>query len=278
MIAIAVPRGGLTFNRAIIWAAQIALGMRYLHELSPPIVHGDLKTTNVLLTSDLTVKLSDINISAVKANAAAGRNTFTAGISADTIKFMAPERLEGAIQTIAGDVYSFAMTLYELLTAGSQPFSLDGLTTDSQVVTAVIIDRRRPTRPPDASLCPDAMWSLIQRCWDDEPGARPTFRTIVDMLAVMSEDVAALVAQPPEKVTLPEDVFKAPAAREMQLSPMRNKDRLTWESWHTLSMQPQSRTDVPRIPAVSIAARAGMGIHFVLTLTLAVVLILVVRL
>jgi len=44
---------------------DVALGLVYLHEHSPPIIHRDLSASNVLLTSNMNVKLSDLGVAKI---------------------------------------------------------------------------------------------------------------------------------------------------------------------------------------------------------------------
>lgn len=52
----------------------------------------------------------------------------------------------------------------------------------AQIIVAVAINKERPQLPPDA---PPRMAALIQRCWAEEPGARPTVNELRDELEQM---------------------------------------------------------------------------------------------
>ncbi|KAI8811437.1 kinase-like domain-containing protein [Cladochytrium replicatum] len=161
-------------------ASEIASGMRYLHSQDPPIYHGDLKPANVLIMADLTVKLTDFGFSRVKTFSVQlqpGASTLVAG----TLRYMAPERMEGYPVTERTDVYSYAMTLYELLT-GKTPFELDGLDSDPLVVAAVLIKRQRPRIVHGLPHAADSILRLVEVCWRDHPSHRPAFGQIVKVL------------------------------------------------------------------------------------------------
>jgi len=83
-----------------------------------------------------------------------------------------------SIYTIRGDVWSFAVTVWEILTLGSER-PLSSLS-DEQVVANSALARRgavtaRPARPP---TCPPEMYDLLVECWNADEHRRPTFREI----------------------------------------------------------------------------------------------------
>ena len=89
-----------------------------------------------------------------------------------TLRWMAPELLDGLQLDLPCDIYSFAITAWELYT-GQIPFS----NVPDTVVPRVVVDKkRRPDRP--ALLVNDTLWSLIEKCWQPEPLERPMFSTI----------------------------------------------------------------------------------------------------
>ncbi|KAG9048471.1 hypothetical protein FS837_012780 [Tulasnella sp. UAMH 9824] len=86
---------------------EIAEGLRYLHVHTPPISHGDLKTTNVFVTSDYVAKISDFGTSRRLEHHRTGLTT--SGSALATIRYTAPEILrEGQNSTLPSDVFSFA--------------------------------------------------------------------------------------------------------------------------------------------------------------------------
>lgn len=151
-------------------ALDVAKGINYLHCLSPPIVHWDLKSPNLLVDKNWTVKVCDFGLSRFKAN------TFISSKSvAGTPEWMAPEFLRGEPSNEKSDVYSFGVILWELLTM-QQPWS--GLS-PAQVVGAVAFQNRRLAIPQNTS---PELASLMESCWADKPEQRPSFKTIVDAL------------------------------------------------------------------------------------------------
>uniref|UniRef100_A0A803QVH1 Protein kinase domain-containing protein n=1 Tax=Cannabis sativa TaxID=3483 RepID=A0A803QVH1_CANSA len=98
-------------------AYDVAKGMNYLHQLQPPIVHRDLKSPNLLVDRNYTVKVCDFGLSRSKENTFLSSKT-----AAGTPEWMAPEVLRADPSNEKSDVYSFGVILWELMTL-QQPWS-----------------------------------------------------------------------------------------------------------------------------------------------------------
>ncbi|KAL3634043.1 hypothetical protein CASFOL_021097 [Castilleja foliolosa] len=168
-------------RRRLRMALDVAKGINYLHRLTPPIVHWDLKTPNLLVDKNWTVKVCDFGLSRFKAN------TFISSKSvAGTPEWMAPEFLRGEPSNEKSDVFSFGVILWELVTL-QQPWSGLG---PAQVVGAVAFQNRRLTIPQNTS---PILVSLMESCWDDEPAKRPSFVNIVDTLKKLLKSPLQLI-------------------------------------------------------------------------------------
>jgi WD40 repeat protein/tRNA A-37 threonylcarbamoyl transferase component Bud32 len=100
-------RRGLDPARAIGYLEQAADAMEHLHKHDPPVVHGDVKPGNLILTSAGRIVLVDFGLSSTPTDDL--RRAGTAG-------YVAPEVAASARPTAASDVYSFAATTMTLLT------------------------------------------------------------------------------------------------------------------------------------------------------------------
>ncbi|GLT88754.1 hypothetical protein SLE2022_067650 [Rubroshorea leprosula] len=151
-------------------AYDVASGMNYLHQLRPPIVHRDLKSPNLLVTDNYTVKVCDFGLSRSKAN------TFlTSKTGCGTPEWMAPEVLRDEPSNEKSDIYSFGVVLWELVTL-QQPWKH---LTQLQVVATVGFKNKRLEIP--SSVNP-GIASLIQLCWANEPSGRPSFSYVMESL------------------------------------------------------------------------------------------------
>jgi hypothetical protein len=176
----------LSWQRRLAMAADAAAGMLHLHTRDPYILHRDLKSPNLLVSGDWTVKVSDMGLSKLMDEATAGSQT-TAGGAANP-RWLANEVLSGNRPTTASDVFSFGIVLWELLTWKLPWF-------DTPTVWNIVGNVLKGDRPvlPSKSELPglaasdsiDAYVSLMQRCWAQDPAARPDFNTIAAELRTM---------------------------------------------------------------------------------------------
>lgn len=100
----------LEFRRRLKMAIDISKGMAYLHSATPTIVHRDLKSPNLLVDENFTVKICDFGLARVK------ENTFVQTINgcAGTPNWMAPEVLRNEKFTEKADVFSMGVILWEV--------------------------------------------------------------------------------------------------------------------------------------------------------------------
>lgn len=154
-------------------AIDMARGLYYLHHQSPPILHRDLKSLNILVDEHFRVKLADFGLSADK--------TEHIKMKMGTLNWVAPECIDasGSPYDEKADMWSFGMVLWELV-SGRIPFA--GM---SHLQTLRRIDMHELEAVPEGV---DPRYeALIQWCWHPDPHKRPG---IDDALSTL-EDIAA---------------------------------------------------------------------------------------
>ncbi|XP_011003793.1 PREDICTED: serine/threonine-protein kinase EDR1-like isoform X2 [Populus euphratica] len=157
------PQCQIDEKRRIRMALDVARGMNCLHASMPTIVHRDLKSPNLLVDKNWTVKVCDFGLSRLK------HNTFLSSKStAGTPEWMAPEVLRNEPSNEKCDVYSFGIILWELATirlpwSGMNPM---------QVVGAVGFQNRSLEIPKEVD---PLVARIIWECWQTDPNLRPSF-------------------------------------------------------------------------------------------------------
>ncbi|KAE9390368.1 kinase-like protein [Gymnopus androsaceus JB14] len=170
---------------------DIAAGLVYLHSKDPPIIHGDIRGANVLVTDDLHCCIADFGLATCKPNV-----PFPALLDSDmsiydthplskvrsSIRWMAPERFNVKEVVIvnehpSSDIYSFGCSIIEILTL-QHPFH--DKKSDAAVLFG-ILNGERPWRLENI-WCPDSIWDLATQCWALDPKARPTAREVYEAL------------------------------------------------------------------------------------------------
>ena len=106
----------LTEAQVLDWATQIAEALTYLHNQSPPVLHRDIKPSNVKLTPSGLIKLVDFGL--VKIMMSDDERTITVLQGRGTVAYTPLEQYGGDAghTDLCSDIYSFAATLYHLLT------------------------------------------------------------------------------------------------------------------------------------------------------------------
>eukprot|EP00736_Rhodelphis_marinus_P013915 Rmarinus@m.7316 len=166
-------RKSLSFSLVLRWATDAARGLTYLHSHSPPVMHRDMKSANMLLSADLTVKLSDFGLSRTKTSA----QTMTSMLG--TPVWMPPEVIMAQDYDEKCDVYSFGIVLWEML-ARKIPFSS---LRRHEILVGVASEGLRP--PLNELIVPNTpQWfiNLMQLCWLAEPPQRPSSQDVLRAL------------------------------------------------------------------------------------------------
>jgi formylglycine-generating enzyme required for sulfatase activity/dienelactone hydrolase len=167
-----IPQGGMPIDKAVAVARQIAGALAAAH--ASGIVHRDLKPANVIVSSEGQVKVVDFGLAKrVSAPGDATRaGTMTnpatgAGTIVGTDAYMSPEQALGQPTAARSDVFSFGITLYQMLT-GRLPFD-----TDSRFGTLEALVRRDATPPRSVrSAIPADLDRFVMKALQKDPAKR----------------------------------------------------------------------------------------------------------
>jgi serine/threonine protein kinase len=157
--------GRLAPDRAARIAAQIADALETAHDKG--LVHRDVKPSNVIVTSEDHVYLTDFGL-AKRAETAPGLTG--ADQMLGTVDYVAPEQIEGAEPDARSDIYSLGCVLYEMLT-GNAPFANQkgGMAKMWAQVNAepTPVSEQRPD-------VPQALEDVMRQAMAKSPDSRPT--------------------------------------------------------------------------------------------------------
>ncbi|RLN91388.1 hypothetical protein BBJ28_00022136 [Nothophytophthora sp. Chile5] len=173
------PENRLTWAKPILrMTIDTSRGMAYLHSMKPPIIHRDLKSMNILVSSTWGTKVSDFGLSREKS---VDETMSVTG----TPLWLPPEMIRGERYTEKADVYSFGIVLAELDTRkipyhdikakGARNRKVSG----STLMHMVAYENLRPSLSKN---CMDSVRELYTRCTSDDQSVRPTFEEIVQFL------------------------------------------------------------------------------------------------
>jgi tRNA A-37 threonylcarbamoyl transferase component Bud32 len=112
---------GLPTSQQLRMAMDIAEGMAYLHNRSSPILHRDLKSHNLMVCEDFSVKIGDWGAARALETEEGGsgaikavQKKMTGGVG--TVCWLAPEVIKQSLASRSSDVFSFGIIMWELAT------------------------------------------------------------------------------------------------------------------------------------------------------------------
>ncbi|KAM9096621.1 receptor-interacting serine/threonine-protein kinase 2 isoform X1 [Sarcophilus harrisii] len=179
---------------------EIALGVNYLHNMNPPLLHHDLKTQNILLDNEFHVKIADFGLSKWRQMSLSQSRNSVSTPEGGTIIYMPPENYDLSQKSRASikhDIYSFAIIMWEVLSR-KQPF--EEVINPLQIMYSVSKGNRPDTDTESLPLdIPHRtrMINLIEAGWAQNPDERPSFlKCLIELEPVMRtfEDISILEA------------------------------------------------------------------------------------
>ncbi|KAL3667383.1 hypothetical protein V7S43_007609 [Phytophthora oleae] len=216
----------------VCYMLDAARAVAYLHSFSPPFLHRDIKPDNFLVDVHGTVKLTDFGESRSLARphkplsgdgrqdnalpnilldyASFASSPMTAEIQSmttsfprmtvkGTVDYMAPEIINGkaglAAYGEAADVYSLAMTMWDILHPGMEKFP-ESKNNHLQVF-ACVVEGRRPAIELETGCgrLHGGLRDIIEAAWQPNARARPKSHDIVNVLESVQEELLAVFAR-----------------------------------------------------------------------------------
>ncbi len=156
-------KGSFTWDHVVEYGIQMCAALQYAHDKG--VIHRDIKPGNFLITKSGKLKLSDFGLATI----VAGQRLTTAGKTAGTFLYMAPEQIRGRPPlSNRTDLYALGCVLFELLT-GKPPFDAEA--------PAGVLHKHLKEPPPRVSSqlmnCPPELDRLVNDLLQKDPELRP---------------------------------------------------------------------------------------------------------
>nr|XP_009411366.1 PREDICTED: putative wall-associated receptor kinase-like 16 [Musa acuminata subsp. malaccensis] len=193
-------------------AHESAEALAYLHSsASPPIIHGDVKSSNILLDENYTAKVSDFGASKLVPKDEDQFATLVQG----TCGYLDPEYLQTCQLTEKSDVYSFGVVLLELMTR-KKPIYFEASEEERSLASSFILASKenrlmeilddQVRNEGDTELIQE-MTSLAKQCLNFRGEERPTMKQVAEELDRLrkfkhpwvpqnTEEIESLLSQP----------------------------------------------------------------------------------
>mmetsp|Transcript_8943 Transcript_8943/g.22563 ORF Transcript_8943/g.22563 Transcript_8943/m.22563 type:complete len:704 (-) Transcript_8943:1762-3873(-) len=177
-----------TLRERCLIALQAALGMAYLHDQHPAVIHFDLKPDNLLVEregQDVLVKVADFGLSKAKF-----QNFVTCHDLRGTLPYMAPELVANPTQVCEKcDVWSMGVCMWEMWTLKVPFYDLSA--------QQILVGLMHGTLHLPLSRSCEPEWShLIKSCMEPDPMCRPTFKQLATQIRNMLKFIGPCAEDP----------------------------------------------------------------------------------
>lgn len=176
----------IPLEQMLDYAGQVLAALSYAHGRG--VTHRDIKPTNIMVTSHGMVKLMDFGI----AKSTGDMQLTRPGTTMGSVYYMSPEQVRGDAVDARSDIYSFGVTLYEMLT-GRRPFQAD---TSYSVLNAQLHKEPTPPLEINPALSPE-LNDIVLRAMAKSPEKRfQTADEFRNALKAVRDPQTAQVPQP----------------------------------------------------------------------------------
>uniref|UniRef100_A0A8C4F3P2 receptor protein-tyrosine kinase n=1 Tax=Dicentrarchus labrax TaxID=13489 RepID=A0A8C4F3P2_DICLA len=169
-------KNSLAPQRLLNWCVQIAKGMFYLEEHC--MVHRNLAARNILLKNDYQVQISDYGVADLLYP---DDKKYVYTDTKTPIKWMALESILFRRYTHQSDVWSYGVTVWEMMSFGAEPYA----SVQPQEVPSLLEKGERLSQP---HICTIDVYMVMVKCWMIDENIRPTFKELASDFTRMARD------------------------------------------------------------------------------------------
>uniref|UniRef100_A0A4W6FDK8 Receptor protein-tyrosine kinase n=1 Tax=Lates calcarifer TaxID=8187 RepID=A0A4W6FDK8_LATCA len=169
-------KNSLDPQRLLNWCVQIAKGMFYLEEHC--MVHRNLAARNILLKNDYQVQISDYGVADLLYP---DDKKYVYTDTKTPIKWMALESILFRRYTHQSDVWSYGVTVWEMMSFGAEPYA----SVQPQEVPSLLEKGERLSQP---HICTIDVYMVMVKCWMIDENIRPTFKELASDFTRMARD------------------------------------------------------------------------------------------
>ena len=245
---------------------DVAAGLAYLHEKTPPLIHQDIKPDNIMIDDEGHYLITDFGISARVRSTIRGAQAQEQ--SGGTLAYMGPERFSSKPKPImASDVWSLGAMMYELMT-GTPPFGNHGGMLQKNGADIPLIEEDYSQELKDIIYA-----TLAKETWD-----RPSAKKIEEMtynklhgIVIPTEGTKeAAVEQVPDETPAPE-----PSISEAPTEPVvpAVEEKFNTNLADTAAPTPQQPQDFSPKKSQPITPKKGINKNIIIAAIAAVVVL-----
>lgn len=180
----------LSWDTRVKIVRGVANGLSYMHSLDTPIIHRDIKGSNVLLDGNFEARIADFGL----ARRVEGAHSHVSTQAAGTMGYMPPEYMSGAVMaTMTGDVYSFGVLMMEVVSGRRPSFPFPG--EDGKEIRLIewvnqMMEKKKYIEMVDGNILKDDLneiavveyFKIAAICISESSKERPSMKEVVDLL------------------------------------------------------------------------------------------------
>ncbi|CAO2833175.1 unnamed protein product [Amaranthus hypochondriacus] len=208
-------QSGLSLSQGLTIALDVACAVDYLHnDCEVPIIHCDLKPSNILLDADMVAHVGDFGLARFDSHSRTN-NSSTITVKG-TVGYSAPEYGVGMATSKEGDIYSFGIILIELMTAKSP-------------IDAMFEGDLDLHKYAQSGLLSDELMNIIDPRLLNNCGSPRNDNMIIECIgSVMEMGVKCSAESPQNRMRIEDAISELKKTRDIWLKQLRLMDRYAW--------------------------------------------------